>query len=713
MPKQDLISRIGLSLTASMAREAKIGKLRGGEGWLVIICIPWKSKSLSYYSASNYAEARFDFEDRTKSYSFNGSGGENREVKRRRRVAGYNMYSMEGKVKTSLRNSFKWLKIIVDELPPSTAPVRSRRGGRLRSLGSLSVCGYTSQPNIITPSSSRTRASSTHRSSVKNRESSEPLREPTVDEIIPAEFSFSTDRESIRNQVTSMTSHDRADVYPSQIIDGLISLVRRECYWKPDFPILVPVPNQRITSFLVGYSLCQEQKGFATMEVFDEIPDFRAWVEKLLSVAPMERRSWKYLSYRFGWKVKTHGFSIRGASATSITSSRLSLSFAQEMILNSSAKRKTKRAHDSEGEEEQDEDSLVRRPRARRRIIPDDEATPPPSSVPMNEPESVILTSSDEEMNSAPHVSTDQLFSLFAPVVAATTPPVAVFTSSTVPTATILVQVFSSSWNRMMKKFTIEVPENGNLSKKFGQADVWLKPLIGPVEKSKLKSHSSLTWINDIVHSYLKINLIGTELMKRIVNTEQLVNDYHTKADNWREQYDSLQLQKQSRSKATEEIRRLKEMLNKKEIYAGELVQILTLAQENLRVSSDKVQFLERSFTFLKAAYDASSAEREELEAEIEQWEKDYKALEDKSTLDEGFDLTAEIAKAKETIEKTRQRQNFSSPEVGIPEGDELTLGEVDVQASSAQVVSSPIADDALLDSTSLAADSTTLDPAL
>lgn len=43
------------------------------------------------------------------------------------------------------------------------------------------------------------------------------------------------------------------------------------------------------------------------MKVFDEIPDFRAWVEKLLSVAPMERRSWKYLSHRFGWKVKIHG----------------------------------------------------------------------------------------------------------------------------------------------------------------------------------------------------------------------------------------------------------------------------------------------------------------------------------------------------------------------------------------------------------------------
>jgi len=51
-----------------------------------------------------------------------------------------------------------------------------------------------------------------------------------------------------------MTSHDRADVYPSQITEGLISLVRRECHWKFDFPILVPNANQRITSYKAGYS---------------------------------------------------------------------------------------------------------------------------------------------------------------------------------------------------------------------------------------------------------------------------------------------------------------------------------------------------------------------------------------------------------------------------------------------------------------------------
>lgn len=67
-----------------------------------------KSKSFPYYSSS-YAEARFGFEDRAKSFSFNGPE-DNPEVKRRKRVASYNMYTMEGKLKSSLRNGFKWIK---------------------------------------------------------------------------------------------------------------------------------------------------------------------------------------------------------------------------------------------------------------------------------------------------------------------------------------------------------------------------------------------------------------------------------------------------------------------------------------------------------------------------------------------------------------------------------------------------------------------------
>ncbi|KAK0603833.1 hypothetical protein LWI29_010735 [Acer saccharum] len=76
-----------------------------------------KSKSFSGYSNS-YSEVRFGFEDRSKSYSFNGPSGQSDvldtsgkpEVQRRKRVAAYNLYTMEGKLKSSLRNSFKWIK---------------------------------------------------------------------------------------------------------------------------------------------------------------------------------------------------------------------------------------------------------------------------------------------------------------------------------------------------------------------------------------------------------------------------------------------------------------------------------------------------------------------------------------------------------------------------------------------------------------------------
>ncbi|XP_070013884.1 uncharacterized protein [Nicotiana sylvestris] len=121
-------------------------------------------------------------------------------------------------------------------------------------------------------------------------------------------------------------------------------------------------------------------------------------------------------------------------------------------------------------------------------------------------------------------------------------------------------------------------------------------------------------------------------------------------------------------SKATKEIRGLKHLLNQKEVYAGELVQTLTQAQEDLRMSSDRVQFLENSLTPLQASYDAILTKKEKLRNEIEHWERDYEALEDKTVVEvswaflnarhntlmeasqEGFDLAVEIAKIKETI---------------------------------------------------------------
>ncbi|KAJ7974021.1 DUF3511 domain protein [Quillaja saponaria] len=75
-----------------------------------------KSKSFPEYSCSYTGE--FDFRDRSNSYNFNGpsqkgdgfASANDPELKRKKRIAAYNVFTVEGKVKTSVRNSFKWIK---------------------------------------------------------------------------------------------------------------------------------------------------------------------------------------------------------------------------------------------------------------------------------------------------------------------------------------------------------------------------------------------------------------------------------------------------------------------------------------------------------------------------------------------------------------------------------------------------------------------------
>ncbi|RZC17715.1 hypothetical protein D0Y65_010451 [Glycine soja] len=78
-----------------------------------------KSESFSSYCSSSYHDFRAGLEDQFTSYSFNSgprsskrdvlATNGNPELKRRKRVASYNMYTMEAKLKTSFR-SFKWIK---------------------------------------------------------------------------------------------------------------------------------------------------------------------------------------------------------------------------------------------------------------------------------------------------------------------------------------------------------------------------------------------------------------------------------------------------------------------------------------------------------------------------------------------------------------------------------------------------------------------------
>ncbi|KAL2894420.1 Chorismate synthase [Bienertia sinuspersici] len=81
-------------------------------------------KSRSY---PNYGKFEFQSEDNdnemksssTKAYNFNGptsksstgfSTNNDPESKRKRRVASYNMFTVEGKLKSSMKSSFKWIK---------------------------------------------------------------------------------------------------------------------------------------------------------------------------------------------------------------------------------------------------------------------------------------------------------------------------------------------------------------------------------------------------------------------------------------------------------------------------------------------------------------------------------------------------------------------------------------------------------------------------
>ncbi|XP_070007518.1 uncharacterized protein [Nicotiana sylvestris] len=180
-------------------------------------------------------------------------------------------------------------------------------------------------------------------------------------------------------------------------------------------------------------------------------------------------------------------------------------------------------------------------------------------------------------------------------------------------------------------------------------------------------------------------------MIKRVTFSEQLVRDYQLEAYNWKEQYESLQidveylekskitLEQQVRaltselavekasssqtdkekarletsfseklSKASEDIRELKSLLDAKESYAGELVQNLTQAQEDLRVSSDKkrdYEILEDKFV-IEVSWAFLNSRRDIL-VEASQ---------------ENFNLEYELAKINETIEKTQQNQDSPSP---------------------------------------------------
>ncbi|XP_075101023.1 uncharacterized protein LOC107781373 isoform X4 [Nicotiana tabacum] len=319
-----------------------------------------------------------------------------------------------------------------------------------------------------------------------------------------------------------------------------------------------------------------------TMGDVEPIPNFRGWVDSLLKIATREQRTWKSISSLHGWKVKTHGFGIRGMTAEVAMAIRMSANAALDLDKARALLPKRKATKES-SEEEEEGTSLITRPRARRRIIIDNEIENTPARTSATEP---VLIQSDEDAE--PRDNNESIQHLFdsgfgsgelgpvfdeaplssfvpissiplpavsislpalttsvclpistapisVPLAASTAPasaPVLVSTSfPSIPSAAPLPSVHhtetgSSSGNMTMRSVTLEVPANHSLLRKTGRADVWLEPLIGDIEKKKMESHSCLTLMNDVVHSTLKANLISTELMRRISLLERKAREF-------------------------------------------------------------------------------------------------------------------------------------------------------------------------------------------
>ncbi|XP_070011355.1 uncharacterized protein [Nicotiana sylvestris] len=171
------------------------------------------------------------------------------------------------------------------------------------------------------------------------------------------------------------------------------------------------------------------------------------------------------------------------------------------------------------------------------------------------------------------------------------------------------------------------------------------------------------------------------ESEKSIHEAEEIARGAQLEAANWKEQSENAQgtieelLENRNLlEQQNEEIRELKVLLAKKEEYAGELVQSLTQAQADLKISYDKVRTLESSHASLEASFESSLAENQVLKNDLAMWEKEYELLEENFNIEasqENFDLNSELAKVLETIERTQQPLDFPSPSIEAPVAEE------------------------------------------
>ncbi|XP_070005969.1 HDA1 complex subunit 2-like [Nicotiana sylvestris] len=261
-----------------------------------------------------------------------------------------------------------------------------------------------------------------------------------------------------------------------------------------------------------------------------------------------------------------------------------------------------------------------------------------------------------------------------------------------------------------------------------------------------MDSHSCLILMNDIVHSTLKANLIGTELMGRISLLEkkaraseksiheakEIARGAQLEAANWKEQFENaqgtieellesrnlLEQQKQGLtselavakasssqfekdkerlecsfseqlSNYSEEIRELKVLLAKKEEYAGELVQSLT--QADLKISSDQVRTLESSHASLEASFGSSLAENQVLKNDLAMWEREYELLEENFNIEVSW---AFLNSRRDTlIESSQENFDLNSELAKVLETIERTQQPLDFPSPS---IEAPVTEEPL-----------------
>ncbi|XP_019248692.1 PREDICTED: protein WEAK CHLOROPLAST MOVEMENT UNDER BLUE LIGHT 1-like [Nicotiana attenuata] len=428
------------------------------------------------------------------------------------------------------------------------------------------------------------------------------------------------------------------------------------------------------------------------------------------------------------------GFGNRGMTADVVTALRMSGNVALDLGKTRTLLQKRKAIGEgSKNEEEGDEDTVPRNTNeSTQHLFESGELGPVFDEVPLSSFAPISSIPLPTVSVSLPALTT----SVLSPVLIASTSIPRSTSSVLVPTPTTPVKHDYGS-------VTLEIPANQSLLRKSGRADTWLQPLIGEIEKNKMQSHSCYTLMNDIVHSTLKANLIGTELMGRVSTLEKkerestralsearkIAEDALFEAANWKKQFESTQvtveelreskahleqqnhgltselgianaswgqlkedkeLLERSLSRANDEIKELKALMEKKEEYAKELAQNLSHAHNDLRISSDRIRALESSHASLEASLDSHLAEHQIMKNDLAMWEKEYKALEKEynaleenfnidvswaflnsrrdalmEATQENFDLQSELAKVIDTIEKGQQPADTPSPALG------------------------------------------------